>query len=97
MAAALFARRAEGHVDSPRVASAGLGRPGHPPPDEVLEVMALAGLDVSEHRSTTLTAADGGRGRPGGRHEPASRPGGGAPRTDVLDTGVPAEGAGAPG
>jgi protein-tyrosine-phosphatase len=56
MAAALFARRTEGHVDRPVVASAGLGEPGRPVPDEVLEVMALRGFDLSSHRSTTLTA-----------------------------------------
>jgi protein-tyrosine phosphatase len=56
MAAALFARRADGHVDSPRVDSVGLGAPGHPAPAEVVEVMARRGLDVSDHRSATLTA-----------------------------------------
>jgi protein-tyrosine phosphatase len=56
MAAALFARRTEGHVDRPRVESVGLGDAGYPPPDEVLEVMARRGIDLSGHRSVTLTA-----------------------------------------
>jgi protein-tyrosine-phosphatase len=56
MAAALFARRAEGHVDRPRVASTGLGDAGHPVPVEVAEVMAARGFDLSGHRSTTLAA-----------------------------------------
>ncbi len=56
MAAALFSRRTEGHVDRPRVTSAGLGEPGYPVPDEVLEVMARRGIDLVDHRSTTLTA-----------------------------------------
>jgi protein-tyrosine-phosphatase len=56
MAAALFSRRTEGHVDRPLVASAGLGESGYPVPDEVLTVMAGNGLDLAEHRSTTLAA-----------------------------------------
>jgi len=56
MAAALFARWADGHVDAPRVDSVGLGDPGYPPPDEVVEVMARRGIDVADHRSATLTA-----------------------------------------
>ena len=56
MAAALFARRAEAHVDGPRVMSVGLGEPGRTPPDEVLEVMARRGIDLTEHRSATLSA-----------------------------------------
>jgi len=56
MAAALFARRSEGHVDRPDVSSAGLGDAGHPVPDEVLEVMTRRGIDLSEHQSTTLSA-----------------------------------------
>jgi protein-tyrosine phosphatase len=56
MAAALFARRTEGHVDRPEVGSAGLGEAGHPPPGEVLEVMARRDIDLSEHRSVTLSA-----------------------------------------
>jgi protein-tyrosine-phosphatase len=55
MAAALFARRTEDRVDAPVVASAGLREPGHPVPDEVFDVMALRGIDLSEHRSSTLT------------------------------------------
>jgi protein-tyrosine-phosphatase len=56
MAAALFARRVDGHVDGPVVTSTGLGEPGHPVPEEVLEVMAGRGIDLSDHRSSTLTA-----------------------------------------
>ncbi len=56
MAAALFAGRTECHVDRPVVASTGLGEPGRPVPGEVLEVMALRGYDLTDHRSSTLTA-----------------------------------------
>jgi protein-tyrosine phosphatase len=56
MAAALFARRTESHVDRPDIDSAGLGEAGQPPPDEVLEVMTRRGIDLSEHRSVTLSA-----------------------------------------
>lgn len=56
MAAALFLERTASYVDRPRVASAGLGGSGHPVPDEVLEVMALRGIDLADHRSTSLTA-----------------------------------------
>ncbi len=56
MAAALFARGAEGHVDRPRVASAGLAGSGVPVPDEVLDVMSRRGIDLSGHRSATLSA-----------------------------------------
>jgi protein-tyrosine phosphatase len=56
MAAALFARRAEGHTDRPRIASAGLGESGYPVPDEVLQVMARRGVDLTDHRSATLAA-----------------------------------------
>jgi len=56
MAAALFARRAEHHVDRPRVASAGLTDSGRRVPVEVAEVMAARGIDLSGHRSTTLGA-----------------------------------------
>ena len=56
MATALFARRTESHVDRPDLGSAGLGESGQKPPDEVLEVMALRGIDLSNHRSVTLSA-----------------------------------------
>jgi len=56
MAAALFARKTKGHVDRPSVASVGLEDPGRPPPEEVLEVMARRGIDLSSHRSATLSA-----------------------------------------
>ncbi len=57
MAAALFAARTECHVDRPTVASAGLGPSGTGVPDEVVGVMAARGIDLSGHRSTTLTVA----------------------------------------
>jgi protein-tyrosine-phosphatase len=56
MAAALFARRTEGQVDLPRIASVGLGEAGRRPPDGVLEVMARRGIDLSGHQSTTINA-----------------------------------------
>jgi len=56
MAAALFSLRADHHVDRPPTASAGLGDAGRSVPPEVLEVMAPRGIDLSGHRSTTLTA-----------------------------------------
>jgi protein-tyrosine-phosphatase len=56
MAAALFARGADDHVDHPEVASVGLGDAGRPCPDEVLEVMTARGIDLSGHRSATLRA-----------------------------------------
>ncbi len=56
MAAALFAARTERHVDRPTVVSAGLGPSGRAVPDEVVGVMAARGIDLSGHRSTTLTA-----------------------------------------
>jgi len=56
MAAALFAGQAAAHAGRPRVASAGLGEAGVPAPDEVLEVMLRRGVDLTAHRSTTLTA-----------------------------------------
>jgi protein-tyrosine-phosphatase len=56
MAAALFARGADDHVDHPEVASAGLDESGRVCPDEVLEVMTARGIDLSGHRSVTLRA-----------------------------------------
>jgi protein-tyrosine phosphatase len=56
IAAALFARRAEHHIDPPVVASAGVTDAGRPVPVEVAEVMAARGIDLSGHRSTTLAA-----------------------------------------
>jgi protein-tyrosine phosphatase len=58
MAGALFARRTQGHVDRPDVRTAGLGDAGRPVPPEVVDVMARRGIDLSAHRSATLTAAD---------------------------------------
>ena len=56
MAAALFSGQAAAHAGRPRVASAGLGDAGFPVPDEVREVMQRRGIDLTAHRSTTLTA-----------------------------------------
>jgi len=56
MAAALFAGRSEGRVDRLAAVSAGLGPSGLQVPDEVADVMAARGIDVTRHRSTTLTA-----------------------------------------
>jgi protein-tyrosine phosphatase len=56
MAAALFTGRAGLLAGRPQVASAGLGPAGVPPPDGVLEVMLRRGIDLTGHRSTTLTA-----------------------------------------
>ena len=55
MAAALFAEQAARLAGRSSVASAGLGDAGLPVPDEVLEVMHLRGIDLTAHRSTTLT------------------------------------------
>ena len=56
MAAALFAGRAGLVAGGLEVGSAGLGPAGVPPPDGVLEVMLRRGVDLTAHRSTTLTA-----------------------------------------
>ncbi len=56
MAAALFAREIERRGESVETTSAGLLRAGDPVPAEVLEVMAPYGIDLSGHRSVTLTA-----------------------------------------
>jgi len=55
MAAALFAGRAARHVERPTAPSAGLGPGGLQVPVEVVEVMAARGIDVSGHRSATLS------------------------------------------
>ena len=56
MAAALFTEQAARLAGRPRVASAGLGDAGLPVPEEVAEVMLRRGIDLTSHRSTTLTA-----------------------------------------
>jgi protein-tyrosine phosphatase len=55
MAAALFAEQAARLAGRPSVASAGLGDAGLPVPDAVVEVMLRRGVDLTAHRSTTLT------------------------------------------
>ncbi len=57
MAAALFVQRTEGYVDRPQALSVGLGEAGHRAPAEVVSVMAARGIELSNHRSTTLSAA----------------------------------------
>jgi protein-tyrosine phosphatase len=58
MAAALFTREIQDLADPVEVSSAGvLDNDGTPVPDEVLEVMAPYGVDLSGHRSQTLTAS----------------------------------------
>lgn len=57
MAAALFAGRCGGAGDRAAVSSAGLGPSGLAVPPEVVDVMTARGVDVSGHRSTTLTAS----------------------------------------
>ena len=56
MAASLFSGQAAARAGRPGVASAGLGDAGIPAPDEVVEVMLRRGVDLTSHRSTTLTA-----------------------------------------
>lgn len=56
MAAALFAREVGGRAESVEAASAGILPGGDPVPPEVLEVMDTYGIDLSAHRSRTLTA-----------------------------------------
>ena len=57
MAAALFTEQAARLAGQPRVASAGLADAGLAVPDEVVEVMLRRGIDLTSHRSTTLTAS----------------------------------------
>ncbi len=56
MAAALLARQTQGLAEPVEVSSAGVLDGGRPVPAEVLEVMAPFGIDLSAHRSQTLTA-----------------------------------------
>ena len=53
----LSAQLAVRGVDVP-VTSAGLLADGHPPPTEVVSVMAASGIDVTGHRSRIVTADD---------------------------------------
>jgi len=57
MAAALFTEQAARLAGRPRVTSAGLGDAGLAAPDEVVEVMLRRGVDLTSHRSTTLTTS----------------------------------------
>jgi protein-tyrosine phosphatase len=58
IAQAMLAARLAAQGTRADVASAGLLADGHRPPQEVTEVLADRGLDVSGHRSHRLTAAD---------------------------------------
>ncbi len=57
MAAALLAERPEARSGSLGAASTGLLEEGWPVPDEVLVEMSARGIDLSGHRSTTLSVA----------------------------------------
>jgi protein-tyrosine phosphatase len=57
MAAALFAREVDGGGESVETSSAGILPGGAPVPTEVREVMSTYGIDLSSHRSRTLTEA----------------------------------------
>ena len=57
MAAALFAEQAARLAGPTGVSSAGLGDTGLAVPDEVVEVMLRRGVDLTSHRSPTLTAS----------------------------------------
>lgn len=58
MAAAFLRRSVRERGVSARVQSAGFRGPGHPPPSEVVLVMARHRLDVSFHRSRAVSKAD---------------------------------------
>jgi protein-tyrosine phosphatase len=55
MAAALFAREIDGRGESVEISSAGILPGGAAVPAEVLEVMGDYGIDLSAHRSRSLT------------------------------------------
>ena len=58
MAAELFAACAHRHGAKLRVASAGIAAlVGHPPPAQVIMLMARRGVDVSAHQARQLTGA----------------------------------------
>jgi protein-tyrosine phosphatase len=56
MAAALLTRQIQDLAEPVQVSSAGVLPGGSPVPDEVLRVMAPFGIDLTEHRSQTLSA-----------------------------------------
>jgi protein-tyrosine phosphatase len=56
MAAALFAREIDGSAESVEISSAGILPVAGAVPEEVVEVMGTYGIDLSAHRSRTLTA-----------------------------------------
>ena len=56
MAAALFAREIDGSGESVEISSAGILPVAGAIPGEVVEVMGAYGIDLSAHRSRTMTA-----------------------------------------
>jgi protein-tyrosine phosphatase len=58
MARALLATHLRALGSAVLVASAGTHGGGHPPPAEVVELMAARGVDVAGHRGRLVTAAD---------------------------------------
>src|SRR5580692_11140001 len=58
MAQAMLSARLAARGVAVPVASAGLLGEGRPPPPEVVSVMAATGIDVTGHRSRTVTADD---------------------------------------
>ena len=58
MAQALLSARLAARGGAVAVASAGLLDGGRPPPPEVVSVMAVRGIDVTGHRSRTVSADD---------------------------------------
>ena len=58
MAAALLAAQPDARVAAVGVASSGLLEAGRPVPDEVLDAMSSRGIDLSGHRSSTLSPAE---------------------------------------
>lgn len=57
MAAALFAREIDGSVEPVEISSVGILPVAGGVPGEVVEVMGAYGIDLSAHRSRTITAA----------------------------------------
>ncbi len=58
MAAALLAAQPDARAGAVGVASTGLLEAGRPVPDEVLDAMSSRGIDLSGHRSSTLSSAE---------------------------------------
>jgi protein-tyrosine phosphatase len=58
MAQALLSARLDARGVAVQVTSAGLLGSGRTPPPEVISVMATMGMDVTDHRSRTVTADD---------------------------------------